>query len=398
MSEEITKTIADGLERVSAQFKSAIERLEGQVQENGTASKEIRAEVHALAEQYKSLRAQMTELEKRGAQYVAGNEVPQSWGQQFVAGEAYKSAASDPNFRGRVALSVRGSTLTTGYKSTVISDGNTVLPNQRAGVVPGLVYPKTVRELIPVVPITSNSIETIREATWTNSAAEQNEALNSDDLPHAKAESEVTFEPFTVTIRTVAHHIAVSNQLVSDSAAIAAYIDMRLRDGLADRIEQQLISGNGTAPNLAGLETQAGGTITDVNDSIVDTANLAIWTLWQSGFAVDAIIVNPLDWSAVERLREGTNSGAYLYGTPGTVAAPQLFRVPVIPSRWVTQGEIGVCALRQSTVLFDRQAASVEMGYVNDDFVRNRITIRAEERLALSVDRPAGVAWGTWTT
>jgi hypothetical protein len=59
---------------------------------------------------------------------------------------------------------------------------------------------------------------------------------------------------------------------------------------------------------------------------------------------------------------------------------------------------MGVCALRQAVVLFDRQAASVEMGYVNDDFVRNRITIRAEERLALSVDRPQGVAWGTWNT
>jgi HK97 family phage major capsid protein len=394
MSEEITKTIADGLERVSAQFKSALEKLEGQVQENGTASKEIRAEVHALAEQYKSLRAQMTELEKRGAQYVAGNEVPQSWGQQFVGSEQYKTAAGDPNFRGRVAVGVRGSAI---YKATVISDGNTVLPAQRQGVIPGLVYPKTVRELIPVVPVSSNSIETIRESAWTNNAAEQHETLNGG-LPSAKPESTISFEPYAVTIRTVAHHIAVSNQLVNDSAAIAAYIDMRLRDGLADRIEQQLISGNGTAPNLAGLETQAGVALVDVNDSIIDTANLAIWTLWQNGFQADAIIVNPLDWSAVERLREGTNSGMYLYGPPGTVAAPQLFRVPVIPSRWVTQGEMGVCALRQAVVLFDRQAASVEMGYVNDDFIRNRITIRAEERLALSVDRPQGVAWGTWNT
>jgi HK97 family phage major capsid protein len=394
MSEEITKTIADGLERVSAQFKSALEKLEGQVQETGKASSEIRQEITSLAEQYKSLRAQMTEIEKRGAQYAAGADVPMSWGQQFVGSEHYKAAACDPNFRGRVAVGVRGSAL---YKATVTSNGNTVLPDQRLGVIPGSVYPKTVRELIPVFPVSSNSIETIRESAWTNNAAEQNESLTGG-LPHAKPESTISFEPLAVTIRTVAHHIAVSNQLVNDSAAIAAYIDIRLRDGLGDRIEQQLIAGNGTAPNLAGLETQAGVALTDVNDSIIDSANLAIWTLWQNGFAADAIIVNPIDWSAVERLREGTNSGMYLFGPPGTVAGPQLFRVPVIPSRWVTAGEMGVCALRQAVVLFDRQAASVEMGYVNDDFVRNRITIRAEERLALSVDRPAGVAWGTWNT
>lgn len=394
MTDEITKSIQDGLSAVSAQFKAAVEKLEGQVQENGKASEEVRKEISALAEQYKSIRARLEEAEKRTAMHASGDVTDDSWGSQFVKSEQYKAAAADPNFRGRVAYAVRsGGTVS---KATVISDGNTVLPAQRAGVIPGNIYPKTVRELIPTIPVTSNSLETIREQSWQNDASEQVETLDSDGLPGAKPESEIAFQPYVITVRTIAHHVPVSNQLLSDSAAIAAYIDMRLRDGLADRVERQLILGNGTAPNLAGLENQAGVTVTPVNDSLVDTANEWIWRLWQNGFAVDAIIVNPLDWAAVERLREGTNSGMYLYGPPGSVAAPQLFRVPVIPSRWVTAGEIGVCALRQSAVIVDRQAASVEMGYVNDDFVRNRITLRAEERLALGVDRPGGIAWGTF--
>jgi len=36
----------------------------------------------------------------------------------------------------------------------------------------------------------------------------------------------------------------------------------------------------------------------------------------------------------------------------------------------------------------------IEMGYVNEDFTKNLVTIRAEERLGLAVDRPAGVYYG----
>jgi hypothetical protein len=37
------------------------------------------------------------------------------------------------------------------------------------------------------------------------------------------------------------------------------------------------------------------------------------------------------------------------------------------------------------------------MGYQNADFTNNLITIRAEERLGLGVDRPAGVYYGDFT-
>ena len=389
---DMQTTIEAGLNKVAAEFKSAVEKLEGQVQESGKASDELRKEISALAEQYKSIRSRLDEAEKRTADAMQAGGVAKSWGEQFVSSAEYKAAASDGSFRGRVVRRVEGA----GVK-TVISDGTTVLPAQRQGVIQGAIYPKTVRELIPVIPVSSNALETIRETTWGNSAEEQREALDSDNLPGGKPESEISFLPYVITVRTVAHYVPVSNQLIADSAAIAAYIDMRLRDGLADRVERQLIVGDGVAPNLHGLKPQAGVTISPVNNSLIDTANEYIWTLWQNGFNADAILVNPLDWAEVERSREGTGTGQYLYGPPGTSAPPSLFRVPVIPSRWVPAGEIGVCALRQSTVLLDRQAATVEMGYVNDDFVRNRITLRAEERLALGVDRPGGVAWGDWS-
>jgi hypothetical protein len=54
-------------------------------------------------------------------------------------------------------------------------------------------------------------------------------------------------------------------------------------------------------------------------------------------------------------------------------------------------------ALARSAVVYARQGAVVEMGYVNTDFTQNLVTIRAEERLGLGVERPSGILYGTFT-
>jgi hypothetical protein len=66
-------------------------------------------------------------------------------------------------------------------------------------------------------------------------------------------------------------------------------------------------------------------------------------------------------------------------------------------SNYLAPGKIIVARLSDSVVLYNRSGAVVEMGYVNDDFTKNLITIRAEERLGLGVDRPIGVRYGDFT-
>ena len=198
-------------------------------------------------------------------------------------------------------------------------------------------------------------------------------------------------------ITTVAHWLKVSNQLLADAPAIVAYIETRLRDGLAQRIDLQLLNGDGNAPNISGL-TDAGNftayTATAA-DLLTDAINRAKYALWALGHVPDAVIVNPADWGAMERKKETT--GDYLYGMPGMAAGVNPFGVRVVLSSNMAAGSFWIGATNTAAVLYARSGAIIEMGYVNADFTNNLVTIRAEERLGLGVEKPTATLYGAFT-
>jgi HK97 family phage major capsid protein len=237
-------------------------------------------------------------------------------------------------------------------------------------------------------------VNSLREASWTNDAAPVAQG-------GAKAESDVTFEQYNVAIETVAHWIKVSNQLLADAPAVAAYINTRLRDGLAQKVDSQLLNGDGTSPNLSGLTDTGNFTAYTAvaGDLLVDAINRAKYQLWAIGRAPDTVIVNPADWGAMERTRETYTggSGEYLYGMPGMSAGMNPFGVQIVLSNNMAVGKFLIGQLNGSAIAYDRQGSTVEMGYINDDFTKNLVTIRAEERLGLGVDRPTGILYGNFT-
>jgi HK97 family phage major capsid protein len=381
MSDLIIKAVEDGIKSVEtklgAQLDSAIEKYEGQVSTYGKAQDEIRAEVKQLSAEFESAVTELAQkMQNRG---VSAPEM--SAGEEFTKSEQFKALVTGQVQRARLEV-----------KNTVVSADTTVFPTQRPGVIRGDFAPLTIRELFTSIPVTSNMVNSLREASFVNSAAEVAQAA-------AKAESDATFEQYNVPITTVAHWIKVSNQLLADAPAIVAYIDTRARDGLAQRIDAQLLNGNGTSPNLSGL-TDSGNFVAytaTVGDLLVDAINRAKWTLWATGNTPDTVIVNPADWGAMERTREGSGTGMYLYGAPGSNGMMNPFGLNIVISNNMTAGKFLVGAIANSTALYVRQGATVEMGYVNDDFTKNLVTIRVEERLGLGVERPSALLYGDFT-
>ena len=380
---EIIETLNTGLKSVETkletELKSAIEKYEGQVALNGEAAKEAKDAVKALSEKFESAIIDLSQ--KMEGIKTPSAPVIETIGSEFVKSDAFKSLVSGE--REKVRLEV---------KNTVTSGSTTVFPQQNQAIIGGDFAPLTIRQLFRAVPVTSNMVNSLREASWTNDAAEVSQGST-------KPESDITFEQYNVPITTVAHWIKVSNQLLADAPAIMTYIDTRLRFGLEARIDAQLLNGNGTSPNLSGVTDSGNFTAYTATsgDLLFDAINRAKYLLWAKGYMPDAVIVNPADWGTAERTREGAGSGMYLAGLPGTNSAMNPFGVRIILSNNMTQGKFAIGAFDQSAVVYNRQGSVVEMGYVANDFVNNLVTIRNEARLGLGIERPSAIYYGNFT-
>lgn len=375
--------IKEALDAHQKSIDSAIQKYENELQVAGKASNEATAAVKALSEKFEST---VTELAQKmdGIKADASASVIETAGAEFVKSEAFKQLVAGNTQRARLEV-----------KNTVTSGSTTVFPQQMPGVISGDFKPLTIRQLFRAIPVASNMVNSLREASWTNDAAEVSQGA-------AKPESDITFEQYNVPITTVAHWIKVSNQLLADAPAVVAYIDTRLRDGLAQRIDAQLLNGNGTSPNLSGITDSGNYTAYTASsgDLLVDAINRAKYALWAKGYAPDAVIVNPADWGTMERTREynaGGIQGSYLYGMPGVAAGVNPFGVRIVLSNNMAAGKFAIGAFDMACALYNRQGATVEMGYVNADFTNNLVTIRAEERLGLGVEKPSAIYYGDIT-
>lgn len=359
-------------------IETAMAKYESQVADLGKADELVKGELRALSEKFEST---ITEISQKMDSARKESAPELTAGAEFVKSEQFKQLLAGQTQRARFEV-----------KNTVTSGSTTVFPQQNPAIIRGNFAPLTIRELFRSIPVTSNMVNSLRELSWTNDAAEVSQGA-------AKPESDLTFEQYNVPITTVAHWIKISNQLLADAPAVVAYIDTRARDGLAQRIDAQLLNGNGTSPNLSGLTDSGNFTAYTATsgDLLVDAINRAKYALWATGNMPDTVIVNPADFGAMERTREGNGTGQYLYGTPGTMAGNNPFGLRIVLSNNMTAGKFLVAAIDSSAVLYNRQGATVEMGFVNDDFQRNLLTIRVEERLGLGVERPSAILYGNIT-
>lgn len=383
MSQDLIKAIDEGMksvqDKLAAQVETAMAKHAEDIKLHGKAFEDTKADVQKLAKQFEDVQTEIGQ--KIGSIKSGMKEEATTIGAEFIKSEQFKNLVSG-NVQ-NVRLEV---------KNTVTSGSTTVFPEQRPGIIPGNFAPLTIRELFRAIPVTTNMVNSLREASWTNDAAEVSQGA-------AKPESDITFEQYNVPITTVAHWIKISNQLLSDAPAVSTYINTRLIDGLNQRIDAQLLNGNGTSPNLSGLTDSGNFTAYTATsgDLLVDAINRAKYALWATGNMPDVVVVNPADWGAMERTREGAGTGAYLYGMPGVNGMANPFGVRIVMSNHMTAGSFLIGAIDASCALYTRQGAIVEMGFVNTDFTQNLITLRCETRLGLGVERPSAILYGAFS-
>ncbi|MBV2138567.1 MAG: phage major capsid protein [Candidatus Thiodiazotropha sp. (ex Ctena orbiculata)] len=380
------ESVIRSIEAVEVKLDEMSEKAAAEVAAAGEIATETKAAIDRLGEQQRELADRLLAIEQRGVDITGGESSADSWGKQFVKSDAYGAFVDGRNQKMRMEV-----------KNTVVGSDATVAPDRRPGVVAGAFQPLTLEGFLPSIPTTSNAIEFTREQAFVNNAAEVAEG-------GAKPESDITFELVPMPVSTVAHWVRISRQLASDNAALAAYIDLRIRYGVNRRVEGQLVAGDGAAPNLSGILNAGNYTAHGKTDAELG-ATLKLLVLirkiiadcWVAGYAADAIILNPVDWAQIEIDLFTTAAGQTLFSIDAN-GTPRLFGLPVIQSIGMTSGQVAVGSFAQACMIHNREGVVVEMSESDaDNFTNNLITLRAERRLALATEVPAAIRAGTLT-
>lgn len=394
------KAMHDGLKTRDAEIQAAIAKANTEAADAGKVSAATKAALDAQIANFTKAATDFNEfvnrfaaIEQKIANIKPANEnVSISPGLDFTNDAKVKEFFNwaDKNStpkRGRISAPVNTITsLTSGSGGA----GDLIQPQRVPGIVEIPTRKLRIRDLLPVGRTSSNSIEFVQETGFTNAAAPVAEGAT-------KPESTISFDLQTAPVRTIAHVMKASVQVLADVPMLQSFIDTRLRIGLAIEEEDQLLSGDGTGQNLLGLIPQATDfdvTRKRVGDTRIDIIRRAMTQLELAVYTATGVVMHPTDWEEIELTKEA-GTGAYVWANVRGLLAPTLWGLPVVTSTALTPGEFLVGAFNVAAQIWDRQQATVEVSSEDEDnFRKNLVTIRGEERVALTVYRPESFIYG----
>ncbi|WP_434701540.1 phage major capsid protein [Pseudomonas sp. D1-36] len=380
---QIQKAIEDAQTNMTQLF----EAQKKEITETGAISKKLQTDLQTVQEELTKSGTRLFDLEQKLASGNLDNpETKKSFAEQ-TALDLQKSW--DGKSSGKVDVKSFNKQLGSGAGSA----GTLIEPQRNAGILmPGL-RRLTIRDLLAQGRISSNSLEYVRENIFTNSAAPVAEGT-------LKPESNLTFTKETANVKTIAHWIQASRQVMDDAPMLESYVNNRLLFGLALVEEGQLLNGDGTGDNLVGLNTVAtayDATLNVTGDTRADKIAHAIFQTSESEFEASGIILNPRDWHAIALLKDA--EGRYIFGGPAAFAAKVMWGLPVVATKAQALGTFTVGGFDLASQVWDRMDATVEVSREDrDNFVKNMLTILCEERLALAHYRPTAIITGPFAT
>lgn len=386
------------LEVLAQEFKKQVDHVKGIAEEfkgKAAAGDKIAEGAKQTADEaivkLNEAKARLDELEQKMARRPhEGREEVKSLGRQFVDSDSYKSLTGSAGQRGKANLEIKA-TITSATTDAVGSAGDLVQATRLPGIVGAPERKLTIRDLLMQGRMDGNSLEFVQETGFTNSAAPVAEGA-------LKPQSDIKFDLKSTTAKVIAHYMKASRQILDDASQLQSYIDGRLRYGLAFKEEQQILNGDGTGQNLLGIVPQATAYVrpagvTTTAESKLDTLRFAMLQAILAEYPASGHVLNPIDWAAIETLKD--TSGQYIIGNPQGGLNPTLWGLPVAETQAIASGKFLTGAFSMGAQIFDRWASRVEVATENeDDFVKNLVTILAEERLALAVYRPEAFIYG----
>jgi HK97 family phage major capsid protein len=327
------------------------------------------------AERAKVSGSKASEAGTQGDRYQSESKGSKSLGQLFCESKALREREGS---NGPVA------TLDIELKTLMTTSAGWAPETTRNGVlVPFATRPVQVVDLIPQTTTTQTSVVYMEETTFTNAAAEASEGGTF-------AEAALAYTQRTSAVRKIAVFLPMTDEQLEDVPQAQGVIDNRLPFMIRQRLDGQIISGDGSAPNLrgvmnvAGIQTQAKGA-----DPVPDAIYKALIKVEVTGQAfANLVIMHPNDWQTVRLLR--TADGIYIWGNPSDVGPERIWGLTVARAQAATAGTAIVGDWANFAELSVKRGIDVQVSNSHSTyFIEGKQAVRADMRCALVFYRPA---------
>jgi HK97 family phage major capsid protein len=242
--------------------------------------------------------------------------------------------------------------------------------------------PIQVLDLVPGNTTTQSAIVYMEETTFTPAATEIAEGS-------AYPEAALAYTERNSPVRKLAVFIPVTDEQLEDIPQAQGLLNNRLPFFLRQRLDSQIVNGNGTAPNLTGLASLSGiQTQARSTDPGPDAIYKAIVKCRITGRASPSgVIAHPTDWQNIRLLR--TADGIYIWGSPTDAGIDRIWGLPVAQCDSFSAGTAYVGDFAGFSELNERKGIEVKVSDSHSDFfIKGTQAIRADFRVALVWYRP----------
>lgn len=207
-----------------------------------------------------------------------------------------------------------------------------------------------------------------------------------------KPQVSTSFEAKTLALAKIAAFVKETDEILADAPFLASEVQNTLMHQVG-KAEDAYVIGQIQGTSGIGAETYDGTTVTfadGILNAIMKVRN-------DSAYEAGVVILNPADIASLMTAKDGNNQyygGGYFVGAYGNGAygAPiSIWGVQIFASSKITQGAALVVA-REAVKTWRKGGMDVAIAAENeDDFLYNRVTLRAEVRLATAVVDLKGV-------
>ena len=389
---DIKEQVEAGLAKISEQIAQVEAKQAEEIRNVGTSHEETVSQMKNLVERADALKSRIDEMEKSSNRKESGsfkNELAMEL-------ESHKSQLNElkTNGRGfRMDLKVANDPMTTGNTYT----GEVIESDRLPGVYFDPDRATHVRQFLTQTSTTSDNVRYVQETGYTDGTDVQAEGA-------AKGVSDFSLEAKDAPVRTIASYIRVSRQMLDDTAFLTSYINQRLPKKLFLEEDDQILYGNGSGDNLEGITAVAQSFAAITGLSLVSRFDALVNSISQvrtdnGEYQASAIMLNPEDYYIM--LVEKDNENRYYF--PDAVRfggqPPRVAGVPVITNTAVTADDFIVGDFNLGATMALREGVSLQFFEQDqDNVIKNLVTVRVEERLALPIHNPNAFVYGDFTT